>query len=128
MLGSYPVLDYFAYRITLPYDANIAVLVDAAGVEANELVQGPGRRTAAGAAVRGELVGGEVDGRTGLAGPGAAVDQEGGQVPPEQAGRPGDGSPSPHAKRAPSWIGSKPMGKPITWSSVPSSILSAGAR
>jgi hypothetical protein len=87
------VLHYLANGIALPDDADVGDVVNAAGVDAYELVYWTGLDAAPGMAVAGELVGGEDDGRTGPAGPGAAADQERGQVPPWQAGRPGDGSP-----------------------------------
>ncbi len=96
--GLNATLDDLADGIALPDDADVAGLVDAAGVDADELVHRPGRDAATGVAIRSEFAGGEDDGRTRLAGPGAAVDQEGRQVPPGQAGRPRDGSPRPHAE------------------------------
>jgi hypothetical protein len=92
-------LDDLADGIALPDDADIAVLMDAAGVDADELVHRPSRNGAAGVAVGSELAGGEDDRRTRLTRPRAAVDQEGGQVPPLQAWRPRDRSPRPHAER-----------------------------
>jgi hypothetical protein len=99
-LGLHSVFDYLADGIAFPDHTDVAVLVEAAGVDAYELLQRPGRDAAAGMAVGGELAGDEDDGRAGLAGPGTAVDQEGGQVSPWQAGWPCDSSPRPHAERS----------------------------
>jgi hypothetical protein len=76
------VLDYLTDGVALPDDADIGIIVDAAGVDAYQLMGGTGRDTAAGVPIAGELAGGEDDGRPGLAGPGTAVDQERGQVTP----------------------------------------------
>jgi hypothetical protein len=80
--GLLAVVDYLADGIAFPDDADIAVLMETAGVDAYELLQGPGGDAAAGVAVRGELAGGKDGRRTGLARPGTAIDQEGGEVPP----------------------------------------------
>jgi len=47
MLGAYAVLNYVADGITLPDDTDVAVPVDAARVDADELMHGPSRDAAA---------------------------------------------------------------------------------
>lgn len=122
------MLDYLADCIALPDDADVGIVVNTSGVDSYELVHWTSLDAATGMAIAGELVGGEDDRRPGLAGPGTTVDQERGQVPPRQVGRPGDGSRVQTPSGTSSPTGLKPTGKPITWSSVPSSIRAVGRR